>query len=222
MIVDIKNTTVYLVSPGTGKYKDRVLTVFSRLIDAGFSKIEFIKSLPGLNGAASLTHTVLHIFKRELNNNTPFIILEDDCAFFNKYDQIEIPEDYDMLYLGVSKWAYTHPIETFYYMDFRPPVIQNSPETVQSYDDTLTKLKGMTATHAILYNSRKFIKRFMEILEDINKHYDLSYLPHDLLFSALHSTHNVFALKKPMFYQDSTLGGQEDVTKLTFNGIHYE
>jgi hypothetical protein len=88
MILDIKNTTVYLVSPGTDKYKDRVLTVFRRLIDEGFSKIEFVKSLPGLNGAASLTHTVLHIFKRELNNDKPFIILEDDCAFFNKYEQI--------------------------------------------------------------------------------------------------------------------------------------
>ena len=221
MLLDIKNTTVYLVSPGTDKYKDRVLTVFHRLIDEGFTKIEFIKSLPGLNGTASLTNTILHIFKKELDNDKPFIILEDDCAFFNKYDQIEIPDDCDMLYLGVSKWAYTHPIETFYYMDFRPPVIQNSPETVQSYNDVLTKLKGMTATHAILYNSRNFIKHFMKILEDINKKYDLSFLPHDLLFSALHSSHNIFALKQPMFYQDSTLGGQEDVTKLTFNGECY-
>jgi hypothetical protein len=77
----------------------------------------------------------------------------------------------------------------------------------------------MTGGHAILYKSRDFIKTFIDKMNEISQNVDD--VPHDLLFSSLHSSHNVFALKQPMFYQDSTLGGQEDVTKLTFNGVCY-
>ena len=162
-----------------------------------------------------MTNTVLEIFKQELNNDKPFIILEDDCAFFTKYDQIEIPENTDMLYLGVALWSYPYDINTLYLRE-RPNIIHNSIDTIESYNNTLVKIKGMTATHAILYISRDFIRTFIEKMTDISKNIDN--LPHDLLFSSLHRSFNVFGLKQPMFYQDAVLGGQEDVTKLTFNG----
>ena len=71
MLVDIKSTKVYLISPGTGKYRDRTITVLVRLIDEGFKRVEYVKSLPGLNNTASLTNTVLDIFKRELDGDQP-------------------------------------------------------------------------------------------------------------------------------------------------------
>jgi hypothetical protein len=75
---------------------------------------------------------------------------------------------------------------------------------------------GMTGGHAILYISRDFIRHFIYKMSDISKYIDD--LPHDLLFSSLNKSFIVFGLKQPMFYQDATLGGQEDVTKLTFSG----
>ena len=218
MLVDIKSTKVYLISPGTGKYRDRTITVLVRLIDEGFKRVEYVKSLPGLNNTASLTNTVLDIFKRELDGDQPFIILEDDCAFFTKYDIIDIPDTYDMLYLGVALWTYPHSIDTLYTRN-RLNIIHNSSSTVESYNDILTRLKGMTGGHAILYNSREFMRIFIDKMNEISKHVDD--VPHDLLFSSLHQSFNVYGLKNPMFYQDSTLGGQEDVTKLTFNGECY-
>ena len=215
MLLDIKNITVYIISPGINNYRNKLLTVFERVVNEGFKRVVFFKSLPGPNKTASLTNTVLEIFKQELNNDKPFIILEDDCAFFTKYDQIEIPENTDMLYLGVALWSYPYDINTLYLRE-RPNIIHNSIDTIESYNNTLVKIKGMTATHAILYISRDFIRTFIEKMTDIFKNIDN--LPHDLLFSSLHSSFNVFGLKQPMFYQDAVLGGQEDVTKLTFNG----
>jgi hypothetical protein len=214
MLLNIKDITVYIISPGTDNYRSKLLTVLERVIDEGFKSVVFFKSIPGLNKTASLTNTVLEIFKRELNNDTPFIILEDDCAFFTKYDQIEIPDTTDMLYLGVSLWSYPYNIDTLYTM-YRPNIICNSIDTVESYNNTLVRIKGMTGTHAILYISRDFIRTFIEKMTDISKYIDN--LPHDLLFSSLHKLFNVFGLKQPMFYQDVTLGGQEDVTKLIFD-----
>jgi len=213
MLLDIKDTTVYIISPATDKYRSKLLTVFERVIDEGFKKVVFFKSVPGPNKTASLTNTVIEIFKKELNNETPFIILEDDCAFFTKYDKIEVPDSTDMLYLGASLWAYPYDTCTLY-SRIRPNIICNSIDTVESYNDDLVKIMGMTSGHAILYISRDFIRKFLYKIADISMYIDD--VPHDLLFSSLHKSFNVFGLKQPMFYQDATLGGQEDVTKLTF------
>jgi len=214
MLLDIKNITVYIISPGTDKYRSKLITVFERVINEGFKNVVFFKSIPDPNKTVSLTNTVLEIFKRELNNDNPFIILEDDCAFFTKYDQIEIPDTADVLYLGVSLWTYPYSTNTLYSM-YRPDIVYNSIDTNESYNNTLVKIKGMTGGHAILYISREFIRTFIEKMTDISKYIDD--VPHDLLFSSLHPLFNVFGLKQPMFYQDATLGGQEDVTKLTFD-----
>ena len=214
MLLDIKDITVYIISPGTNNYRNKLITVFERVIDEGFKNVVFFKSIPGPNKTASLTNTVLEIFKLELNNDKPFIILEDDCAFFTKYDQVEIPDSADMLYLGVSLWSYPYSPDTLYSM-YRPNIVRNSIDTNESYNNTLVRIKGMTGGHAILYISRDFIRTFVEKMIDISK--NRPDLPHDLLFSSLHQSFNVYGLKKPMFYQDASLGGQEDVTKLTFN-----
>jgi hypothetical protein len=214
MLLNIKDITVYIISPGTDNYRSKLITVFERVIDEGFKHVIFFKSVPGPNKTASLTNTVIEIFKQELNNDKPFIILEDDCAFFTKYDQIEIPDTADVLYLGVSLWSYPYSVDTLYSV-YRPDIVRNSVNTVESYNNNLVKIKAMTATHAILYISRDFIRTFIEKMTDISKNIDN--LPHDLIFSSLHQSFNVYGLKQPMFYQDATLGGQEDVTKLIFD-----
>ncbi len=47
MIIDLKSTKIYLISPGVNKYRDRLYTVFSCLVEAGFQQVEFIKVNPG-------------------------------------------------------------------------------------------------------------------------------------------------------------------------------
>jgi hypothetical protein len=219
MKIDIKKTRVYIISPGIEKYRSRVLTVFENLLDKGFTNIIFFRSVTGPNNTASLTNTVLEIFKQEMKKDDPFIILEDDCNIFNQYDIINIPDRTDILYLGVSIWSYPYPIETLYHQQ-RPNIFKNCPSTVQSYNDQLTEIKGMTGGHAILYISREFIRTFINQMNKISQNIDNC--PHDLLFSSMHNQFNVYGLKKPMFYQDSNLGGQENVTKLTFNGDCYD
>jgi hypothetical protein len=215
MLLDIKDITVYIISPGTDNYRHRLLSVFERVISEGFKNVVYVKSLYGPNKTASLTNTFIEIFKRELNNDKPFIILEDDCAFFTKYDQIEIPDNTDVLYLGLAIWSYPYSTDTLYLIR-RPHIIHNSINTIESYNDNLVRIKGITGGHAILYISREYIRTFIDKMTDISKH--IVDLPHDLLFSTLHPSFNVLGLKKPMFYQDATLGGQEDVTKISFNG----
>lgn len=73
----------------------------------------------------------------------------------------------------------------------------------------------MTSTHAILYHSRAFMKRFIDLMEDIMNY--VYHVPHDLVFAYLQTEFPCYALKRPMFYQDGALGGQEELTKRVFN-----
>lgn len=214
MLIDLQNTKVYLISPGTGKYSTRLSTVFQTLVAAGFSRIEFVRALPDSTGTNSLTKTNLAIFKRELSGTEPFIILEDDCQIDTSHTQLEIPEDTDAVYLGVSLWIYPHAYET---LGKGYHIRENSQQDIQSISDQLTKINGMTSGHAILFYNRDYIRRFIIQMEPRLEHNT----PHDLVFATMQPHSKVYALKNPMFYQAQGLGGQENVTRLRFNGQCY-
>ena len=213
MRLDLKSTRVYVISPGTGVYRDRLLTIMGRLADQGYEHVTFVKSRPAATGTASLTATLMDIFRAELRNDDPFIVLEDDCAIWNICDSVDVPESMDALYLGVALWSYPHSVETLSWAT-RPHIIKNHAGTVSEYDANLTRLRGMTGGHAILFQSREFLRRFLQVMETVNR--SAESVPHDLVLSALHASFEIYALKEPLFYQDAALGGQESVTRLRF------
>jgi hypothetical protein len=216
MKIDIRTIQVFLVSPGEGRYRGRTLTVFQRLLDAGFQRITFVRSIPDTAGMNSLTRTNLLVMRESLKTTEPFIILEDDCEIWNlPKESIEIPDDADAVYLGVSQWIYPHAYERLG-QNFTP-ILPNGPPFIESVSDICTRIKGMTSTHAILYLGRAYIKKCIDAIEP-----RLVFMtPHDLVLATQHASHNVYALKEPIFYQDSILQGQEAVTKLRFDGTRY-
>ena len=229
MNVAIKDVKVYIVSPGTRHYTKRLLTVFERLVAMGFKRVEFFRALPSLSdavdketgvtshvGTDSLSRTILAILERELvgGMRRPFIIVEDDVGVFHNSESIELPENADACYLGVSKWIYPHKYET---LGRGFHIQENGPEHVKDFNDTVTRILGMTGGHAILFINPEYVRRVIAAMTP-----RLPYsTPHDLVYATLQPEFNVFALKKPLFYQDSALGGQEAVTRLVYNGLRY-
>lgn len=229
MKISLKSVQVYVISPGTGKYTARLLTVFERLVAAGFERITFFKSLPSLSdgvakeigvsfhtGTDSLTRTVMAILTQELvgGMRRPFIVVEDDIGIMHDVDCVEIPDDADALYLGVSKWIYPHGFET---LGRGFHITENGPLHVKDSSGDVTRILGMTGTHAILFINPEYVRQFLAAMT-----HRLPYsTPHDLVFATLQPKFNVYALKTPMFYQDAVLGGQEAVTRLCYNGERY-
>jgi hypothetical protein len=229
MHITINDVKVYIVSPGSAHYKARLLTVFERLVTAGFKRVEFFRSLPSTSsaldketgvtshiGTDSLSRTILAILERELvgGMRRPFIIVEDDVQVFHACESIDLPENADAVYLGVSKWIYPHKYET---LGRGFHIQENGPEHVKDASPILTRILGMTGGHAILFINPEYVRRFIAAL---TPRLPFS-TPHDLVFATLQPEFNVFALKKPLFYQDSALGGQEAVTRLVYDGVRY-
>jgi hypothetical protein len=208
MLIDLTKLPVFLISPGTGKYATRLYEVFQRIVNAGFHNVTFVRSEPDPHPTNSLTRTVLKIFKEQTTG--PFIILEDDVQFEYLPTEVNIPEDTDLLYLGISKWIYPHSYET---LGHGFHICENAPGHTEEISDTLVRLHGTTSTHGIVYMNTAFKQEAIQKLTE-----RLPYTtPHDLIFATLHTKYKAYGLKKPLVYQDAVLGGQELQTRLHWN-----
>jgi hypothetical protein len=109
----------------------------------------------------------------------PLLILEDDAAFTNAFDPIlDIPDDSDGIYLGVSSG--------------------NLGYQTKRYNENYMRIGGILATHAILYIN-SFYKNAMS---QIAKHcINDIFQPWDLGASSLQFSTKVYTPNKPYFYQ---------------------
>jgi GR25 family glycosyltransferase involved in LPS biosynthesis len=119
----------------------------------------------------------------------PSVILEDDCVILNKKTIIEVPDDADAVYLGLSNWGYlnsTSELGNFLYKRHK------------EYDN-IYKVDGMLATHAILYISPEYIDMSTRVAKwhaENDRHIDQG-------LALIQKYFNVYALGTPMFYQHS-------------------
>jgi hypothetical protein len=215
MKLDIKNLKTYVISPANGKYKERCEITLQRLKTIGFTNVELFISIPAENVVESLTHTEYAIFKKELDNDQPFTILEDDLGIHNNIDSLEVPDDYDAIYLGLSKWAYPYSVDSIGKPGYH--IVRNAPEHSKDFSEHLTKIEGVTSTHAIIFKGREFVKRIIETMDRFNG----QRVHNDLIIAVNHKDFNVYALKGPMFYQDESIGGQQEPTYMEFYAGRY-
>jgi hypothetical protein len=111
--------------------------------------------------------------------STPLLILEDDAEFTQDFNPvIDIPDDTDGIYLGISHG------NQFY--------------KTKRFNQDYLKIGGILATHAILYVS----ERYKEIMSSVAKSFIYQYnRPWDLGSASLQGHLNVYTPNRPFFYQ---------------------
>jgi hypothetical protein len=116
----------------------------------------------------------------------PFIILEDDCvANLNFGGSIDIPDDTDAMYLGISHWGR--------YLNHSGPYVH-----IKKVNDECLKIYNMLATHAILYWTQDYVN----ICEKIAHYHGYQIENHvDIGFAEVQKYFNVYALDNPLFKQ---------------------
>jgi GR25 family glycosyltransferase involved in LPS biosynthesis len=121
--------------------------------------------------------------------NKPTVILEDDCVISKKETVIEIPDDADAIYLGLSSWGYLESESR----------VGNLKYTRHKDFNDIYKIDGMLGTHAVLYITPEYIEMAIRIAKwsaDNDKHIDQGLALEQKYF-------NVYALGNPLFYQHS-------------------
>jgi hypothetical protein len=127
----------------------------------------------------------------------PFILLEDDCLPLNFVDDVEIPDDADAVYLGVSSWGRMN--------SHSGPCVQY--DEVENHPDLL-RVYNMVGAHAILYINPDYI----DLCKRIAYHGYLIADHHDIGFADVQKYYDVYAFDSPMFYQTSSNGTNDKLS----------
>jgi len=185
MQIDLRNFPTFYIN--MKKHKEKNADMIQLGKDFGFkdyTRLDGVAMPKAPRSGCAKSH--YNIFEKMTE---PTIILEDDCVINESNFIIDIPDDTDALYLGLSAWGYlnsTSKTNNFNY------------EKHQDFSN-IYKIDGMLATHAILYISPEYISISKKIADwsfKTNTHIDQG-------LALVQKYFNVYALKKPIFYQHS-------------------
>ena len=142
----------------------------------------------------------------------PTLILEDDVGCAASFRSvIEYPDDADAVYLGLSHCSSPPANDTY-----TPGIIFGE---VPGYPEMI-RLQNMLSLHAVLVCSRRFalfgVRACSYTLGRLSADSNLVW---DLAFSRRLSDYRVYAYKNPLFFQDSSVGGNEVATKISFDQL---
>ena len=202
-LVDIP--VVFICPDHNEKYTARKQHMFQLLEKIGFKNIQHHKS--GTEAYPTcLAKAFMDIMKHHLDDE-PLILMEDDVEPFLDLDsetEIEIPEDTDAFYLGFSKSG-GHP-------DLNS---HQGSSIIQKVSDKYIRIVNMLSAHAVLYKSKRYKKRIIELMEGILQNGYHS----DVVISRIQVYYNLYGYHYPLFYQSVNWGNvqhTEDFTRFRF------
>lgn len=132
----------------------------------------------------------------------PFVIFEDDVKKYREFPKImEIPDDTDILYVGLSSCGMNHDHWTSHVCFTN---VTNNNEVIKIYN--------MLSLHGIIICSPRGLLAIQKcMLEGYFK--DIIW---DIFTAQIQPFYNVYALKNPLVYQFGEIGGQETPTKIEY------
>ena len=190
MNLDLREASAVYINLKKDVKKDFAMKAL--ILDCGFKNTIRVEAeyTPNSLAGCSLSHY------NALNEiDPPFIVFEDDCVVKNFNSNIEIPDDADAVYLGVSSWGRMNA--------HSGPFVQ-----YEKVDENLVRVYNMLGAHAILYLSQEYASMCSRIAQngyDIADHQDIG-------FAEIQRYFNVYAFNDPLFYQTSSNGTNEPLT----------
>lgn len=174
------------------EFKDFNLTEVNPVTGIGKNK----SAITGISRIMDLAN------KKFGNNFEPFVMLEDDVKILRSFPEyVEIPDDADILYIGLSSCSLSSNGTLYYEFIYR-----NSP---------ILKIYNMLASHGIVICSLRGMMMYQKAL--FESYYTDE--PWDVLYAKVMPLINVYATKNPLVYQCSLVGGEQNTTKLALKNI---
>jgi len=153
------------------------------------------KHILRVEGVSSATNSVAGCsaahYKALSEIKLPFILFEDDCMIKNFRPKIEIPDDADAIYLGISSWGRMN--------GHSGPYVQS-----EKISDDIYRIYNMLSAHSILYLKQEYLNMWQRIA------YHAGHITedfHDIGFAEIQRWFNIYAFDDPLFYQTSQYEG---------------
>jgi hypothetical protein len=175
--------------------KESMLEQFNSYEMNNHIRFDGIKNENSVLGCGLSMYGALHYAKQ----NLPCLILEDDARIMDEFfhNEIEVPDETDAIYLGISHWGMTEGKEASTLNGIGREVI----------NENLFRIYSMCSLHAVLYITEKYVNAAMEAVKQRN---DLNTNPDyvgnaghvDIGTALIQKDFFVVAPTNPYFYQD--------------------
>jgi len=185
----LKTHKIYWINLDKDKEKRKQMETLLDSIGVDHERISGVQCGSVMEGCAKSQLKILE------NYETPFTILEDDCAIVsNEVFDVDVDiENIDCLYLGMSAWGM--PMNGQGYIASK----MTQPTHVEKTDTKgLVKIHHMLATHAITYLNEEYKNSIIDKIKEYQK------IPHhcDVACAEVQSDYEVYSLNPPLFFQN--------------------
>ena len=207
MKLDIREIKTYYIN--LDRDVDRKNSMELMLKKNGFKNYERVEGILGENRTGcSLSH--VKALKTAIKNDQyPYLILEDDASIFIKNFLIEVPDDADAMYLGLSVVG----------SNLSEPGMAQTMLKIKELDENKHVVVNMLARHAILHINKDYDLKAIEYNEKFI--YDpKSFFAGDVAISQLNKDKRVYALNTPIFYQSDIK--TRSLTELNIHKTNFE
>lgn len=205
MIINTKNIKYYFLTTQS----DSVRANYTRQLLKDYDLEEVNPYELGVSVAKSGSIGHARMIEKGVRNQSrerrfePFVILEDDIEFYRDMPQeIDIPDDADLLYIGVSALGMIDG-------NFAQAIIANE------IDENTLRVFNMLSGHAIVVCSMVGALLYQKCMVD-SYHKERMW---DAYVAESQPWHNIYCLKSPIFYQASERGGKQVCTKTSINSF---
>jgi hypothetical protein len=169
--------------------RESVVDLCERL-GLSYQLIDALKCSPGHIGCG-LSHLKA---LRQADPTRPTLVLEDDIAVTEDFASVlTVPDDADAVYLGCSTYG---AIELVDYIGFTGRLLADDA------GGGLLRVFNLLSTHAIVYLTERYRRRAVEAITECLVHRDWD---PDRGLAMVQSDFNVYALRRPAFYQAAGL-----------------
>lgn len=184
MKINLLSLRVYYINLHKDKKKN--IKTLRLLESLGFKNINRCPGFLTESYISGSGNAYQNVLLSRYDKGDPFILFEDDIEAIHLDHIIDVPDDADAIYLGVSKMGIINGGDE-----------ENLLVSKVSGYDNLYKINNMLATHAILYLNMDYVKSASDAAQ---RYLDLG-LPHDLGIAENMKDWNVYAFDRPMFIQ---------------------
>lgn len=203
MNIDFTQTQIFCLTcePEDGKKRVHMKQIINN--------IEFVEPIIGIQKNKSGATGFMRMVERGLRSQVPgepfkpFLMLEDDVSLNRSLDSITIPQDADVLYVGLSNCSMND--HQFHYANYYT--------SLPDYPDII-RVKHMLATHGIMICSPLGAAVFQRTMLEVF----MSDKPWDIPLALMQPYYQVYALRDPLVYQDTNYGGDEGCTQIKLEG----
>lgn len=186
MKIEIKNLNTFYINLNSAEARrEHTENMLGYLGIKNYKRIPGVESDPYLPGLAQAHYNAL-----SAGQGNTFLVLEDDARPFLYKQELNVPDNTDAIFLGISMWGGSDDTG----LGIKDGLVF---ESVPGYPH-LVRVKNALSAHAIVYVSDRYVESVKSAaLECVAK----KDLPFDSAFSLLHKDYYIYAVREPFFYQ---------------------